>query len=187
MSGDIHLPGDDVEDRETATEGLATRLDSLDGKRIAYVDWGKPNGETLYEFLQDRFETEYGVSSFAYYSKPVPSSPIPGDTVDEIVADGADAVVFAIADCGSCNSSIVIDCLEFETELDLPTVQVITDKFLDLNSHIAEGRGYDALPTVVLDHPTRYLDADAVEAIADDIHANIDALLTGTDRLVVEA
>jgi hypothetical protein len=187
MSGDIHLPGDDVQREETDTEDLAPRLDSLSGKRIAYVDWGKPNGEALYEFLKDRFETDYGVESVAYYSKPSPSSPIPGDTVDEIVEDGADAVVFAIADCGSCNSSIVIDCLDFETDLGLPTVQVITDKFVDLNAHIAEGRGYDELPTVVLDHPTRYLDAGAVEAIADDIHPSIEALLTGTDRLVVEA
>jgi hypothetical protein len=138
---------------------------------------GKPNGEALYGSLDRRFRDEFGVAEFAYFRKPSPSSPVPRDLMDEIEATDPDAVVIAIADCGSCNSSAVVDAKTFEAK-GVPTVQVITDEFLELNGRISESHGVDQLPVITLDHPTRYHDAEEIDAIAERIYRSVHTGLT---------
>lgn len=182
MSDEIRLPGEDAADERTDAT-YADRLEGLDDARIAYVDWGKPNGDRLYECYRDLLEAEFDVGAVDYYEKPSPSSPIPRDTFAEILDSGADGVVLAIADCGSCNSSVVIDAKDLEEE-NVPTVQVITDEFLDLNDKISASHGYDHLPRIVLDHPTRYLDADEVAEIARRTVWTVETALTCEECLV---
>lgn len=176
MTSEIRLP-DEKSDRSVEEATYADRLDTLEGKQIAYVDWGKPNGDRLYKSLQALLVDDFDIESLDYYEKPTPSSPIPSATQAEIIESGSDAVILAIADCGSCNSSIVVDAITFEEE-NVPTVQIITDKFLNLNDTISESRGYEKLPLITLDHPTRYLDADEVRSVAEDIKWTIQQLLT---------
>lgn len=181
MSNDIRLPGSESDDEHDAT--YADRIETLEGKRVAYVDWGKPNGDRLYECYRDLLEAEFDVGSVDYYKKPSPSSPIPRDTFEEILESGADAVILAIADCGSCNSSVVIDAKDLEEE-NVPTVQVITDEFRKLNDKISKSHGYEHLPRIVLDHPTRYLDADEVAEIAKRTVWTVETALTCEECLL---
>jgi len=76
----LTLPGADADGPAAGTpsDPYAPRLDGLDGARVAYIDWGKPNGEALYESLGRRFRGEFGADEFAYFGKPSPSSPVPG-------------------------------------------------------------------------------------------------------------
>jgi hypothetical protein len=180
---DVILPGGD----DDGTDGgdLASRADSLEGARIAYVDWGKPNGEAFCEELQERLMDQYGVETVDYYAKPSPSSPLPDDVETAILESDPDGAILAIADCGSCNSSSVVDNITLE-EAGIPTVQVITDEFVDLNRQIREGQGYDELPIVTVPHPTRFLERDEVASMADDVLDDVTGLLTG-DRPLVRA
>ena len=178
---DVILPGGD-EDGTDASD-LASRPDSLEGARIAYVDWGKPNGEAFFEELRDVLTDRYNVAAVDYYVKPSPSSPMPADVESAVLESDPDGAILAIADCGSCNSSSVVDNITLETA-GIPTVQVITDEFVDLNRQIREGQAYADLPIVTVPHPTRFLDRDEVAAMAEDVLDDLSGLLTGERPLV---
>jgi len=165
--------------------GYAERIEDLEGATLAYVDWGKPNGEELYDAFVELFEDEFGIEELVWFQKPSPSSPIPGDLHDEILEIDPDGVILAIADCGSCNTSVVPDAISFE-ELNIPTVQVITDEFLDLNTQVSESQGYAHLPLIALDHPTRYLDDDEVRNIAERIMWTVHTSLTCEECLLLD-
>ncbi len=178
---DVILPGGDEDGTDEAD--FARRPDSLDGARIAYVDWGKPNGEAFYDELRERLFDHHGVAAVDYYVKPSPSSPMPKDVETAILESDPDGVILAIADCGSCNSSSVVDNITLE-RAGIPAVQVITDEFIDLNRQIREGKGYDELPIVTVPHPTRFLERDKVAAMAEDVLGEVTGLLTGDRPLV---
>lgn len=178
---DVILPGSEDGGRDVGD--LAERPDSLSDARIAYVDWGKPNGEAFYEELEERLSDRYGITSVDYYVKPSPSSPMPEDIETAILESNPTGAILAIADCGSCNSSSVVDNITLE-EAGIPAVQVITDEFIDLNRQIREGQGYDDLPIVTVPHPTRFLERDKVAAMADDVLGDVTGLLTGDEPLV---
>ena len=181
MSEHVNLPGSGEESTSDAT--YADRLDDLEGATLAYIDWGKPNGEELYDCFERRFTEEFGIDELLYYRKPTPSSPVPGDLMTEVMAAEPDGVILAIADCGSCNSSVVVDAKTVE-EKGIPTVQVITDKFLDLNTRIAESYGYGKLPLITVDHPTRYLDSEEVDTLAERIQWSVHTQLTCEECLL---
>ncbi|MFB6302429.1 MAG: hypothetical protein ABEH78_06165 [Haloferacaceae archaeon] len=182
MADEIRLPGRDDTSASDATT-YADRLDTLADTRLAYVDWGKPNGDRLYEHYAELLAAEFDVAAVDYYEKPSPSSPIPQDMFETILDSDADGVILAIADCGSCNSSVVIDAKDLE-EANVPTVQVITDEFLALNDKISASHGYEHLPRIVLDHPTRYLDDDDMGEIATRTVWTVQTALTCEECLV---
>lgn len=175
---DITLPGRTRSDGDDAS--YADRLDSLEEKTLVFVDWGKPNGPELYERFEPKFVDEFGIAALEYFKKPSPSSPMPGDLLEEILAVEPDGVILAIADCGSCNSSSVVDAKTFE-ERNIPTIQVITDAFLDLNGTISASYGYEDLPLVAVEHPTRYLDPGEVDDLATEIMGAVRAALTSAE------
>lgn len=181
MSGDVtHSSGG----KGGTLEGrYADRLDDLAGKSIAYVDWGKPNGDALYACFQELFAEEFDVDSLEYFKKPSPSSPIPSRLLEEILEVDPDGVILAIADCGSCNTSAVVDAISFE-ERNIPSVQIITDAFLDLNGKVSASHGYEHLPLIAVDHPTRYLDEEEVHELARDIMWTVHTSLSCEECLV---
>ena len=161
---------------------FAARPDTLDGASVAYVDLGKPNGDVLYEHLSEEMRDEFGIETMEYWKKPHFSSPMPESQIDEIVDWGADAVIEGISDCGSCNSSSVVDAVAFE-QRGVPTVQIITDEFVDLNERIANSNGYDEMPIVTIEHPTRYLSQEEVARTAERIRWSVQTMLTCEDCL----
>lgn len=183
MSGDVTSSRESPSPKDGGK--YAERLDTLKDKTIAFIDWGKPNGEELYESFEVLFASEFDVGSLEYFKKPSPSSPIPSSLLEDILDADPDGVILAIADCGSCNTSAVVDAITFE-ERDIPSVQVITDAFLNLNGKVSESHGYDHLPLIAVDHPTRYLDADEVDGLARDIMWTVHTSLSCEECLVAE-
>lgn len=178
---DVILPGS--EDSATEIADLAPRPDTLEGARIAFIDWGKPNGKELYESLSALLGNEHGAAELRWFQKPSPSSAMPAGLEAEVLEYDPDAAILAIADCGSCNSSSVLDNITLE-EAGIPTVQVITDEFTELNRQIRQGRGYDELPIVTVPHPTRFLDRSEIEALAEEILPSLSAQLTDPSAIV---
>lgn len=156
---------------------FASRPESLAGKRVAFVDLGKPNGETLYEALAPVLREEFDVAAVEYFEKPHFSSPMPDSQIDDIVEWGAEALVEGISDCGSCNSSSAVDAITLE-QRGIPTVQIITDEFIDINRQISGSHGYEELPIVTVEHPTRYLDEPEVGAMVEKIKWSVVTTLT---------
>lgn len=178
---DVVLPGSDDSTAENAD--LAPRPDTLENARIAFVDWGKPNGEPLYECLSTLLDEKHSAAELRWFQKPSPSSPMPADLEADVLDYEPDAAILAIADCGSCNSSSVLDNITLE-EAGVPTVQVITDEFTELNRQIRQGRGYDKLPIVTVPHPTRFLDRAEVEELAGEILPALSVQLTDPSAIV---
>lgn len=159
------------------TGEFASRPESLENTKVAFVDLGKPNGETLYEALAKVLDAEFDVAEFKYFKKPHFSSPMPDDQIDDIEDWGAEAVIEAISDCGSCNSSSAVDAISLE-QRGIPTAQVITDEFIDINKQISQSHGYEEMPLVTVQHPTRYLDEEEVEDLSEKIKWSIVTTLT---------
>jgi hypothetical protein len=176
---------EDAPESAVREAGYADRIEDLEGATLAFVDWGKPNGEELFESFSERFADEFGVDELVWFQKPSPSSPIPEALREEILAIDPDGVILAIADCGSCNTSVVPDAIGFE-ERNVPTVQIITNEFLDLNTQVSESRGYEHLPLIALDHPTRYLDAEEVDDVAERIMWTVHTSLTCEECLLLD-
>lgn len=156
---------------------FATRPESLEEGKVAYVDLGKPNGQELYESLKDVFINEFGVQGFEYFKKSHYSTPMPDDQIEEVVDYDPDAVIEAISDCGSCNSSSVVDAVEFEQQ-GIPTVQIITEDFIELNQNISSSYGYEELAIIPVQHPTRYLDRDEIDEMTERIKWSVTTMLT---------
>ena len=180
---DVVLP--DGQPTDTPDAEYADRLDTLAGKTIAFIDWGKPNGPELYECFRKQFTEEFDLDTREYFKKPSPSSPVPTELLEEILELDPDGIIIAIADCGSCNSTSVVDAITFEEE-NIPTIQVITNAFLELNGTVSASHGYEHLPLVAVDHPTRYLDAEEVEELATTIKWTVHTALTCEECLVAD-
>lgn len=160
--------------------GFADRLETLEGATLAYVDWSKPNGDVLHEVYAELLADRYGLEDLSYFVKPTSSSPIPDAVREEILAADPDGAIFAIADCGSCNSTVVVDAVDLEAA-GLPTAQIVTDAFLEMNRQISASYGHETMPLVSVPHPTRYLSRDAVRRLGERTVEPVHELLTDDD------
>lgn len=142
---------------------FAPRPDSLAGKRIALLDITKKRGA---EFL-DRIEAlvrAQGAEAFRI-SKETLSKPASTAVVDRVVAE-ADAVIEALADCGSCTSGIVHDAVRLE-QRGVPTAAVATEVFLDEALEQAKVLGMPDYRVVLIPHPVQLLTTAELHSRAD--------------------
>lgn len=174
------VPG--VDDDVEIAGGFADRLTDLEGARLTFVSLGTPNSKEMHEALEERFTTDYGVESIGYYEKDHFSRPLTDADVEAIVGDDVDGVVEGFALCGSCNSSSSVDAIAFETH-DIPTVQIISEDFRDLNDKIAGSYGYDRLPWTAIPQSSKYDSPEEIDTLIDDIAADLAARLTCEDCL----
>lgn len=142
---------------------LATRPDTLDGKRIVLYSNNKQNSDHFLEGVGAGIREaspDAEISEVTY--KPTASSP--GDKWDLIddVEERADIVLLAYGDCGSCTTYTVYDAIEFERR-GIPTVSFSSEKFIGLGRYDALHRGAPGLPLVEFDHPIASLEPDEVK------------------------
>jgi hypothetical protein len=174
------VPGFD-DDESNAIDGtFADRLADLDGASLTFVSLGTPNSKEMHEALETLLADEYGVAELDYYEKAHFSRPLTDDDVETIVGDDVDGVIEGFALCGSCNSSSSVDAIAFENS-SIPTVQIISEDFLDLNRKIAGSYGYDQLPLVTIPQSTKYDSEAEVEALMGELAADLAAMLTCGD------
>jgi hypothetical protein len=174
------VPGFDGDESNEIDGAFADRLDDLDGASLTFVSLGTPNSKEMHESLETLLTEEYGVADLDYYEKAHFSRPLTDDDVETIVGDDVDGVIEGFALCGSCNSSSSVDAIAFENH-GVPTVQIISEDFLDLNRKIAGSYGYEQLPLVTIPQSTKY-DAEAeIEALMGALAPDLEALLTCPD------
>ena len=77
--------------------GLAPRLPSLRGARLALIDNSKHNADKFLQTLETILTREYGVERVERYRKTSPSVPTPPEILTRL-AESCDALVHAVAD-----------------------------------------------------------------------------------------
>jgi len=159
---------------------LASRPDSLNGKRVTLYSNNKQNSDNFLKGVGDGLReafTDVEISDVTY--KPTASSP--GDKWDLIdeVEEETDIVLLAYGDCGSCTTYTVYDAIEFERR-GIPTASFSSEKFIGLGRYDALHRGAPGLPLVEFAHPIANLDADEVKElrVTEDIVEDIIKALT---------
>ena len=76
---------------------LAPRLESLKGKKIAFIDNTKHMASVFLDKVKQLLQENYGVAGFEYYRKAHASVPIPAAVMQRLAAS-CDAVVHGVAD-----------------------------------------------------------------------------------------
>ncbi len=174
------VPGFDGDESNEIDGGFADRLEDLNGTTLTFVSLGTPNSMEMHESLETSLSAEYGVESLDYYEKAHFSRPLTDEDVETIVGDDVDGIVEGFALCGSCNSSSSVDAIAFENH-DIPTVQIISEDFLDLNRKIAGSYGYEQLPLVTIPQSTKYDSQAEIEALMSKLAPDLEAMLTCDD------
>jgi hypothetical protein len=170
------VPG--VDDESEAIDGaFAGRLDSLEGTDLLFVSLGTPNSRELYESIETSFTEEFGVEGIDYYEKAHFSRPLTDEDVENIAGQGVDGVIEGFALCGSCNSSSSVDAIALENH-GIPTVQIISEEFVDLNRQISGSYGYEELPFVVIPQSTKYDSAGDVASLVERTKWSLRTMLT---------
>ena len=90
----IHNPTAPVRDlRHTK----AQRLDGLGGRKIGFLWNHKPNGDTLFQRLEELLRQKYEISDTMHRQKPHASIPAEVQVYDEL-ASNVDAVILGLGD-----------------------------------------------------------------------------------------
>ncbi|WP_436346842.1 UGSC family (seleno)protein [Natronorubrum sp. FCH18a] len=170
------VPG--VENTSDSIEGeFASRLDTLEDKSLVFVSLGTPNSKELYETIDEILTDEFDVASIEYYEKAHFSRPLTDEDVENITSNDVDGIIEGFALCGSCNSSSSVDSIAFENQ-GIPTVQIISEDFIELNRKIADSYGYDELPLVAIPQSTKYADENEVKELCQKIRWSLRTMLT---------
>jgi hypothetical protein len=117
--------------------------------RISFFDNLKPNTEPLLDQIAHRL-TRVRPVEIRRFAKNASARPAPPEMV-EAGTRGADLVVLATCDCGSCTSWNIHDAVEV-LKRGVPAVAVATEAFEGLARFEAESWGWD-LPLALIQHP----------------------------------
>jgi hypothetical protein len=166
---------DPTGERAPAARTRAARLASFSGATVGLLDIRKPRGDVFLKRVEDRLTSEG--AKVLHFTKPTFTRIAPVDLRQEI-ATRCDAVVEALADCGSCTSCSVHDTTDLEGR-GVPSVFVASTEFIDAAETQAQALGFDAA-RVFVPHPIQdRTDAEIRELADDAIEALRAALLKG--------
>ena len=85
-----------LDERSAGQQSPASRLDTLEGKRLALLDISKPQGKEFLDRLQHLLEQRYGVAEIVREIKPTYTKPAPGALLEKLAF--VDGVIEALAD-----------------------------------------------------------------------------------------
>lgn len=169
-----------------AISSIAPRLSDLSGKRIGLLDNKKSNADIVLDELARVLTAEYGAAITLRLQKPDTARPASAyDYIDQLV-EGADAVINAYGDCGSCTSWCVHDSVDLEKR-GVPVATINTDEFASLGQFEAIAKGVPGLPIVTLPHPVGDNLEQEARAKARCAVARIVEALTGDAQLVEQS
>jgi hypothetical protein len=163
---------DPTSDRLPAMRARVARLPSLLGKTVGLLDISKPRGNVFLDRLEALLRAR-GVATIRF-AKPTFTKPAPIDLCHEI-ATRCDALIEALAVCGSCTSCSVHDIVDLETR-GIPSVFVATTVFLDGAERQAKALGFDPA-AVYVSHPVQDRTDEEMCAMADEALAKLVASL----------
>ncbi|MFL2645532.1 MAG: hypothetical protein ACJ0KI_07735 [Dehalococcoidia bacterium] len=76
---------------------LSNRSENLEGKRLGFLWNNKPNGNVIFQTLENVLVSKLSLSSVAYYSKWTASIPVDEDTLQCMGAE-VDLAIVGLAD-----------------------------------------------------------------------------------------
>jgi hypothetical protein len=167
---------------------LAPRLPTLDGKTVWFLDGladslgGVAAMHKIYVHWKARLEREFRLKAVHYERSDYFATPFRHGraTFDRIVAIG-DVVINGVCFCGAGTSSITHDAIQYEGR-GLPTVTLITDRFIAPARAQARMMGMPDLPMLVFPHEVHFrVNVEAARVEADRLYPAVLAnLLEGT-------
>lgn len=152
------------------------RRSSLDGAVIGLLANGKPNGEALLDRVVDDLRSRHDLGDVFRITKANPSLPPSPEEMDRLA--GADVVLSAIGDCGSCSSCTVRDGIELATR-GVATTVLLTEAFVAVSRAMAELCGMPGYPVVVVPHPSANLAGERLDEAAVAAARQVEAILLG--------
>lgn len=154
---------------------LSPRLDTLDGKHIGLYDNGKSAAEPVLEVIKLRIQERYDDVTFSKYNLDYLNQSKDPEKMDDVqawAADGLDACIGAMGDCGSCTKFLVWG-VERAERAGVPAVGILDEAFvLDWKSNAIE-RGwplrYQTVPVRSEVSDFERVDRDLTEDVIDEL------------------
>lgn len=163
---------------------ITTRLESLEGKTIGFLDNAKTNADVFLAEVSRILTEEYGVAETVHRSKD--NTAIPAGSIASYLATNCDAVVNAYGDCGSCTSWCVYDSVDIEGR-GTPVATVNSNEFVRLGQSESRSLGMPSLPILTVEHPMGDVSEDVVhERVAGAIDEILHILTEDRERLTEE-
>jgi hypothetical protein len=150
-------------------------VDSLNGRRVALLKNAWPS----WHRMTDRFERLLTdrVAGVATEQHLIPNGSAADPGLLASIAEGADAAVVGLANCGSCTAWSFHDAMSLST-MGLPVVLVVTSEFTSLVQALSATKGV-SLPTVVISrNPETVDEATALDLLDHAYQPIVDALVT---------
>ena len=153
----------------------ALPVDSLNGRKVALLKNAWPS----WHRMTDRFECLLTdrVAGIATEQHLIPNGSAADPALLASIAEGADAAVVGLANCGSCTAWSFHDAMSLSA-MGLPVVLVVTSEFTSLVQALSTTKGV-SLPTVVISRNPETVDEDTALDLLDRAYQPIvDALVT---------
>jgi hypothetical protein len=150
-------------------------VDSLNERRVALLKNAWPS----WHRMTDRFERLLTdrVAGVATEQHLIPNGSAADPGLLASIAEGADAAVVGLANCGSCTAWSFHDAMSLST-MGLPVVLVVTSEFTSLVQALSATKGV-SLPTVVISrNPETVDEATALDLLDHAYQPIVDALVT---------
>lgn len=153
----------------------ASPLESLNGRKVALLKNAWPS----WHRMTDRFERLLTdrVAGIATEQYLIPNGSAADPGLLASIAEGADAAVVGLANCGSCTAWSFHDAMSLSA-MGLPVVLVVTSEFTSLVRALSATKGV-SLPTVVISrNPETVDEATALDLLDHAYRPIVDALVT---------
>lgn len=162
---------------DTGTATLATPRANLRGATIGLLENTKQNAALFLDELGRLLMDRHGVGAVVRRTKLAFALPVPDELADELAED-CDAVITGVGDCGSCSGSAVADGVLFERR-GVPAAVVCSDAFAVTANAMAELHGAPGYRYTTTAHPVAILGPAEVRKRAEEVLADVVAILTG--------
>lgn len=153
----------------------ASPVDSLNGRTVALLKNAWPS----WHRMTDRFERILTdrVAGIATEQHLIPNGSAADPGLLASIAEGADAAVVGLANCGSCTAWSFHDAVSLSA-MGLPVVLVVTSEFTSLVQALSAAKGI-SVPTVVINRNPETVDEATALGLLDHAYQPIvDALVT---------
>jgi len=146
----------------------ADRLKDLKNRKIGLLWNGKPNGNVLLEAVGNLLKQQFDKLELINFNRSIGI----GQKERERIARSCDAVIAAVADCGSCTSHLFRDSVGIE-KLGTLVVVIATGSFIEEGRWIAEAEGLSSLVSVEIPHPLAGLSKETIRERSRSIIGSI--------------
>jgi hypothetical protein len=169
---------------EKSVKGEAPRVDTLDGKTLAFINNGMGSARILEAALLKRLRARYNLKDVIQIQKPSVSVPPNPEDWQEVVSR-ADVGITLFGGCGSCTSRTTRDAIEMEWA-GIPAVPIVHEALFGSAEAIRKMSKMPDYPVVKVGYPaapTAVWADDLLEKVLDLIEPQVLArLLVGAAR-----